>query len=240
MNAVGYSIIIPVYNEAARIAKNIDAIFSFFAPYGKTAEILFVNDGSQDDTGEVLELFRERYRFRIIGYPKNLGKGHAVRQGVLHAKGAWVVFFDVDLAVPLEEFQHFLSYKRPDDQILIGSRRLLHSKINKGESAFRTFLGYGFTVLSRFFVPGIRDFTCGFKCFSKEATKTVFSRARVNRWAFDAEILYIAKLHGIPIVQMPVAWAHDSDSRVRVFRDVCTSLAELARILLYKLLGRYR
>ncbi len=240
MRAVGYSIIIPVYNEAVRIAKNIDAIFAFFAPYGRSVEIIFVNDGSRDDTGGVLKRFREQYRFRIVGYADNRGKGYAVRQGVLRAQGAWVVFFDIDLAVPLAEFQHFLAYRKSDNQILIGSRRLLHSKINKGESAFRTFLGYGFTVLSRFFVPGIRDFTCGFKCFSKEAAKTVFSRALVNRWAFDAEILYIAKLHGIPIVQMPVEWAHDSDSRVRVFRDVCTSLAELARIALYRLSRYYR
>lgn len=239
MRALEYSIVIPVYNEAARIAKNIDEIFAFFLSTGKTCEVIFVNDGSMDETGDVLREFQKKYSFQIVEYRENRGKGYAVRQGVLKAKGEWVVFFDIDLATPLAEFTRFVSFQSPGDQIIIGSRRLERSQIKNNESALRVFLGQGFSLLSRFFVGQVSDFTCGFKCFSAAAAKQIFSLARINRWAFDTEILYIARLHNIPIREMPVTWSHDEHSKVRVFKDIVTSGAELFRIVWNKWRGRY-
>lgn len=235
-----YSIVIPVYNEEQRIAASIDRIFAFFASVPYRVEVLFVNDGSLDTTEQVLGSYTDKYAFRIISYAQNQGKGYAVRQGALAAAGDWVIFFDIDLATPLTEFTHLTGYKEPGNQIIIGSRRVAGAEIKKGESAMRTFLGQGFTKLSNVLVPGILDFTCGFKCFSRDAVKTIFPRARINRWGFDTELLYIAHLHKIPVRQMPVAWEHDDNSKVRVLNAIISSLGELYEMKKNQLVGYYR
>lgn len=235
-----FSIVIPVYNEERRIPKSIDQIFDFFNNFGAEAEIIFVSDGSTDATAKILSEYRGKYPFELISYAENKGKGYAIKQGALAAKGDWVIFFDIDLATPLEEFNHFLRFKKPEDKIIIGSRRLQNSAIKRYESGLRTFLGQGFTKLSNFLVPDITDFTCGFKCFSKEAAQKIFSVAQIDRWGFDTELLYIAKLKSIPVRQMPVSWAHDDDSRVKVFKAILSSLRELIQMKVNQLKGRYR
>ena len=140
------------------------------------------------------------------------------------------IFFDIDLATPLDEFKHFLEFKQSGDKVIIGSRRLGESKIEKSESKLRTFLGQGFTKMSNILVPGIKDFTCGFKCFSGEAAGEIFKVARIDRWGFDTEILYIAKIKNIPVRQMPVVWHHDDDSRVKVFKAV------ISKAIIFRLL----
>ncbi|MBI2020934.1 glycosyltransferase family 2 protein [Candidatus Giovannonibacteria bacterium] len=234
-----FSIVIPVYNEEKRIPKNIDSICEFFSKVPERTEIIFVNDGSRDDTQKILENYKSKYGFKIVEYKKNTGKGYAVRQGALAASSDWVIFFDIDLATPLSEFEQLKLLMEPSDQIIIGSRRLSGSKVQRSESFLRIFLGQGFSKLSNLFVPGIPDFTCGFKCFSKEATVKIFPRARINRWAFDTELLYIARLKQIPIRQMPVSWAHDDDSRVRVLSDIVSSAKELLQIKINHWRGLY-
>lgn len=235
-----FSIIIPVYNEVRRIPASLGTIMDFFRHSGQPYEIICVDDGSTDATRQALEEYQKQYSFQVFSYPLNRGKGFAVRHGVRHAKGDWIVFFDIDLATPLSEFTHLLSFLEPTDEVVIGSRRLRESDIRRRESNMRTFLGHGFTKLSNLLVPGITDFTCGFKCFSRPAAQKIFSVARIDRWSFDTELLYIAKLKGMSIRQMPVAWAHDSDSRVRVSKAVLTSLADLCRIKWYQFRGLYR
>ncbi len=234
-----YSIVIPVYNEESRIPKTIDAIFSFFNHLGVNSEIIFVDDGSCDQTKIILEKYRTKYNFIIVSYNENQGKGYAVREGVKHATGEWIIFFDIDLATPLSEFNHLLTFLQPDDMVVIGSRRLQGAEIKKGESRLRTFLGRGFTKLSNILVPGITDFTCGFKCFSKAAVNTIFSRAHINRWGFDTELLYIAHFKKLSIREMPVAWVHDEDSRVHVGKAIISSIKELGQIFLNRLKGLY-
>lgn len=240
MQKIDFSIIVPVYNEEKRIPRSIDQIFNFFNSCGDAVEVIFVNDGSADNTQKVLESYQAKHGFKIIKYDKNRGKGYAVRSGATSAGGRWIIFFDVDLAAPLSEFLHFKSFVAEGDRIIIGSRRLTNSQINKREHWMREFLGVGFSWLSRFFVPGIADFTCGFKCFSREAAAEIFRVARINRWVFDTELLYIAKLKRIPVRQMPIEWSHNDDSRVRVMRDAIVSLKELAQIKLNQLMGLYK
>jgi len=235
-----FSIIIPVYNESKRLPRTIDEICSFFAAANRRAEIIFVNDGSTDNTLAQLEKYNKQYNFRVISYERNCGKGYAVRQGAQGALGQWVLFFDIDLATPLQEFNHLLQFKQPGDAIIIGSRRLAHSEIKKGESKLRAFLGHGFTKISNLLVPGVTDFTCGFKGFSSAAAQIIFPRARINRWGFDTELLYIAHLKKLPIKQMPVAWTHDSDSRVKVGRAIISSISELGEIVIHRLRGEYQ
>lgn len=235
-----YSIIIPVYNEERRIPQNIDQIFSYFSSQTAKTEVIFVNDGSTDNTNKVLDEYRNKYQFEVVDYSRNKGKGYAVRQGVKKAKGGWVIFFDIDLATPLYEFEHLLKFKKNTDELVIGSRRLQESNIKRSESKIRTFLGHGFTKVSNVLVPGIKDFTCGFKCFSKEAARQIFSVARIDRWGFDTELLYIAKLKKIPVKQMPVSWIHDDDSRVNVIKAVWSSVGELLQMKWNQIRGFYK
>ncbi len=235
-----YSVVIPVYNEEKRIPINIDAIFSFFADVGSSVEIIFVNDGSKDATASVLSEYQKKYFFTVINYSINRGKGYAIREGVKNATGDWVVFFDIDLATPLQEFIKLIQLKTDTDNIIIGSRRVEGAHIKKSESKLRTFLGQGFTKISNILVPNIADFTCGFKCFSRQAALTIFSRARIDRWGFDTELLYIAYLHKIAIKQIPVAWSHDNNSKVRVINAIFSSIKELTQMKINQLKGLYK
>ncbi len=239
MSEPQFSIIIPVYNEERRLPKTIGHILDFFGALSVATEIIFVNDGSRDNTASLLAEYQKQHSFRVISYTVNRGKGYAIRKGALTAKGAWVVFFDIDLAPPLTEFTHLQTYLRPDDSVVIGSRRLSGSKIERSESWLRTFLGQSFTRMSNLLVPRITDFTCGFKCFSRSAVQAIFPVAQIDRWGFDTELLYIAYLKHIQVREMPVQWAHDTDSRVRVFQAIISSLIELCTMQLNHWRGRY-
>ena len=239
MEPFEFSTVIPVYNEEGQLYEKAEQIFTFFAEFGDAIEIIFVNDGSTDRTESILKNLREDYRFKLISYRENRGKGYAVRQGVLGASGRRILFFDIDLATPLTEFKHLIRFITPDDHVVIGSRLLKNSRIQRPESPLRVTLGTIFRKLSNLFVPQVTDFTCGFKCFSREAARAVFSVAQIDRWAFDTEILYIAKLKNIKIREMPVQWSHHEDSRVRIVRAVFSSLKELCNIKLNQLKGLY-
>ena len=156
------------------------------------------------------------------------------------AKGDALVFFDVDLAVPLEKMDDLVKNVLPDDKVIIGSRRLELSAIKRSEPKLRTFLGQGFTKLSNILVPGVTDFTCGFKCFTKDAAQSIFGVARIDRWGFDTELLYIAKLKKLRIREIPVSWTHDSDSRVDILQSIKSSLKELLEIKMNQIKGCYK
>jgi len=222
------------------LPKTAGQIFDFFKNQNRPVEIIFVNDGSKDRTMDILDEYKKDREFRVVSYDENRGKGYAVKQGALAAQGDWVIFFDIDLATPLAEFNRLLEARQPEDKIIIGSRRLENSQIKKSESNIRTFLGHGFTKISNILVPGIKDFTCGFKCFSREAAQKIFPVAQIDRWGFDTELLYIAKLKKLPIKQIPVQWAHDGDSRVKVFSAIISSLRELFQMKGNQIKGLYK
>src|SRR3989344_6601599 len=138
------SLVIPVYNEEARIPKNIGEIFSFLKTFPIATEVIFVNDGSKDRTFAVLENYKKEFNFKFVGYPTNRGKGYAVRQGVFASEGEWVVFFDIDLATPISELSKLPPFFESDEKIIIGNRNLYQSVIKRKESRVRVFLGEGF------------------------------------------------------------------------------------------------
>lgn len=236
-----FSVIIPVYNEEKRLPKNIGQITNFFGNVGAPVELILVNDGSTDGTAGLLADYEKKYGLRVLSYAQNRGKGYAVRTGALAAQGEWILFFDIDLATPLKMFNDFVA-ALPGNQadIIIGSRRTAGAMIKRCESKLRIFLGKGFTRLSNLLVPNVTDFTCGFKGFSRQAVQTIFPRARINRWGFDTELLYIGTIHRLKIRELPVQWTHDTDSRVKVWRSVVSSLGELLQMFINRCRGYYR
>lgn len=228
------SIIIPAYNEETRINKLFEALSLLFINNNYSdLEVLFVDDGSTDNTLSRLESFRnDHFNYvKVISYIKNKGKGFAVRVGMLEAKHDWRIFLDADLSVSLEQIEKFSPYMKSGPVVIIGSRNLKNSNTLVYQPVIRRNLGKFYSLISRF-VMGVNatDFTCGFKCFSKEATEIIFSQAKINRWSFDSEVLFLANKYGIPIFETSVTWQNNIDTKVSLFKDVLQSFVDLLRI----------
>jgi dolichyl-phosphate beta-glucosyltransferase len=233
------SVVIPVYNEEKRLSSLTDVAL-FLRGQAFTTELIVVNDGSTDETSRLLARLDAQFGVRVLSYSVNRGKGFAIRTGILAATGAYRLFMDVDLSTPLKEIDHFLPLLGRYD-IVIGSRKREGAQILVRQPSLRENLGFVFTLTSRWLLGlDVTDFTCGFKCFSASAAQTVFSRARIDRWGFDAEALFIAKGHGLTVHEVPVVWRNDEQTKVRFPRDLFGSAWELAALRVNHALGRYR
>lgn len=223
------SIIIPLYNEESRL-RNLSKIYKYLNNLNFDYEVLLVNDGSLDKTVQRLKQIYKKFKFQLISYDKNRGKGFAVRGGMLDAKGKYRLFTDIDLSTPIDQLNKFIPQLKKAD-ILIGSRKTAGAHLYKRQSFIRENLGKGFTLLSRMILDlEISDFTCGFKCFSKKSSISIFSKQKIERWGFDSEILFIAKKLGFSIKEVPVNWSHDPRSKVRFPHDIISSLSDLYKI----------
>jgi dolichyl-phosphate beta-glucosyltransferase len=229
------SIVIPVYNEEKRIRNTLNELFFYLQKTNLVpTEIIAVNDGSSDNTLEILKEYQDR--INIISYSPNMGKGFAVKQGVLRAHGQYILFMDADLATSLNEISHILSYAGEFD-VVIGSR-----KINK-QQVERTFVrqlgGSAFSLATKMVLPlGVKDSQCGFKMFNSEAAREIFNRARINRWAFDVEILYLARRLQYSMKEIPVVWQEKGDSKVKISGAI-RMLKEVFSVRLNSIAGIY-
>ncbi len=232
------SIIIPLYNEQIRLKKLIK-IYKYLNQQRFYYEVILVDDGSEDNTVKQLFRLSKRFRFQLITYQKNKGKGFAIKTGMLASKGRFRLFIDIDLSTPIEEFNKFIPYLLKHD-VLIGSRKMAGSDMKKKQSFLRAALGKGFTKLSQV-ILGVKvsDFTCGFKCFSEMAGKEIFGRQRIKRWGFDSEILFIAKSRGFKIKEVPIEWRDDPNTKVKFPQDIIKSLMDLYKIRYYNFKKRY-
>lgn len=236
------SIVIPLYNEARRVCKSFAALARFAdARLVPSYEVIFVDDGSRDATRALVEEFIATHpSARLVSHKKNCGKGAAVRTGMLAARGAWRLFADADMATDLLEFRGFLPPLAAGAPVVIGSRRTAGASVRVHQPRLREALGGVYTFLANLFTgASVSDFTCGFKCFSAEAAKAIFARAKIARWSYDAEILFLARLLGFPIKEVPVSWANDGATRVRLWRDAPRSLVDLFVIRLLAAAGKY-
>lgn len=236
------SIIIPLYNEEKRIMK-LSEINKFLFDQKFESEVLLVNDGSTDNTPltakEIVQKFPNKNIFKIISYPNNKGKGFAIRMGMLEANGQYRLFTDIDLSTPLEEFNKFKPFLKKFD-IVIGSRKRKGARLIKRQPELREKLGKGFTKLSQLALGlNLTDFTCGFKCFSIEAAEEIFKRQRIERWGFDSEDLFIANKLGFSIKEVPVTWENDSETKVRLPKDIINSFSDLIKIRINNIKGLY-
>jgi glycosyltransferase involved in cell wall biosynthesis len=208
------SIILPAYNEERRLGRCLDALFGFLPRQRYTWEIIAVNDGSTDGTWSIMRGYAGTFNHFYPLHAEHAGKGNAVRLGMLTARGNYRMFMDVDLSTPLTEIPNALA-AIGDAEIVIGSREVNREKVR--ETWKRRIMGRLFHALIADIVPGIRDTQCGFKLFRDYVADDIFRLQQIEGMAFDVELLYLALMKHYTVKEMPVEWAHDNDSRVRMF-----------------------
>ncbi len=226
------SIVIPAYNEHRRLPKTVLETLDWCTRLMMPYELVIVDDGSSDDTQILARLFAEHVRdIRYIACP-HLGKGSAVRMGMLNALGRHVLFMDADGATPLDEIPKLLARLEEGVDVAIGSRVAQMSHETRVITSFhRKIIGRIFAALVNVFAtPGFADTQCGFKMFRQDVIKAIFSRQKLNGFAFDVEILYIAKKLGLSIVEVPVNWENQEGSKVNIMTDSMRMLADILRI----------
>ncbi len=230
------SIVVPAYNEAHRITPTLIEIFEHFKNYTVNYEVLVIDDCSTDNTSEVATtLSKTDPRIKILRLPKNLGKGGAVRHGVLNSKGSYILFTDADGSTPIAEY-HKLRKELVSCELAFGSRAIVSSDSLVKARWYRKILGRCFNLAVNFLIlPGIADSQCGFKLFHRNAALFLFNRQTALRYSFDVEILFLARQSGMRWVEVPVNWHHVSGSKVNLVRD---SLRMLIDILHFRIIHR--
>jgi len=225
------SIIVPAYNEEARLGKSLPVILEYLRQQPYTWELLVVNDGSRDRTEQVA---REccGHQVRVITNSPNRGKGYSIRRGMLEARGKWRLFSDADLSTPISELDKFWPFTRQGYDVVIGSRALPDSDLEVRQPRSRELIGRVFnTIVQTFLVPGLADTQCGYKLFSAAAAEAVFSRQTLHGFAFDVEILVLAHRLGYRIKEVPVRWINDPGSKVSTLNGV-KGFVDLGRLCL--------
>ena len=236
-----YSIVIPAFNESARIPATLEQVVSCIRRHRWDAEVIVVNDGSTDSTRQVvLDFARTAPEVRILDNPGNRGKGYSVRSGLLQALGEVVMFTDADLSSPMDEAERLFTAISEGADIAIGSRWLEKGRQTHRQPLYRQFFGRCFNAVTRG-VMGLHfaDTQCGFKAFTRHAAQTVFQLQTIERWGFDPEILFIALKQGFKVVEVPVSWGHDARSRMSYLKDGMKMLEEIAIIRWNALRGKY-
>ncbi len=224
------SIIIPAYNEETRLPDTLNKVGSFLVTQSYSHEVLIVNNNSTDRTEEIIKDYCSRYPDMQGLFEENPGKGAAVRCGMLQAQGEFVFMCDADLSMPIEELVNFLPPKLEGIDISIASREA-PGAIRYNEPHFRHFGGRMMNWLIQLFIlPGLNDTQCGFKCFSKEASKDLFNHQTLLGWSFDIELIYIARQRGYKIQEIPIPWYYHQESKVNAVRDALQILMDIQTI----------
>jgi len=236
------SIIIPLFNEEWRFTRTCRALERFAAAHLVSSfEVVCVDDGSRDKTAELVSLFAPHFpSVRLVSHSRNRGKGAAVKTGMLAARGKWRLVVDADMATDLLELRKCIPALEAGAPVVIGSRRRAGALVRVHQPRLREVLGGVYTRLANFFTRAdVSDFTCGFKVFSAHAAKQIFSHAVVERWSYDAEILFLARYLSFSITEVPVVWHNDGATRVRLWRDAPRAFFDLLLIRVYAWTGRY-
>jgi dolichyl-phosphate beta-glucosyltransferase len=233
------SLVIPAYNEESRLPTALDRVSAYLARRGGRHEVIVVVNGSTDRTVEVARAAAARDpAIRVIDTPRR-GKGHAVRLGVLDAKGDVILFCDADLSTPIAEAVGLTDHLDGRYEVAIATREGLGSR-RVGEPYLRHLMGRVFNALVRAVaVPGIHDTQCGFKAFTAAAARDIFRRQTIDGFGFDVELLYLARRRGYKIREVPVTWVYAATSRVDPLRDTLRMIGDVVRVRLNAARGRY-
>jgi glycosyltransferase involved in cell wall biosynthesis len=230
------SVVIPVFNEEARLRETLAAVGRHLTQLCAERaiggfEIVVSDDGSRDRSVAIAEESSRDLPIRLERGETNRGKGAAVRRGMLAASGDPVFFFDADLSTPLSEMAPFLDALAKGADVVVGTRKHRDAEIVRPQPWHRVQLGLAYTRLAnRLLGLSASDFTCGFKAFRAAAAHAIFTRQRLERWSFDAEILFLANRRRLAVVEIPVRWADRPDSRVQVAGAILKSFLELLEI----------
>lgn len=235
------SVIVPAYNEQDRLIHTLPKLLREVERRFLDYEIIIVDDGSTDDTAKVVKSFATiNKKVRLISYRHNMGKGHAVRTGVLSAKKDYVLYCDADLSTPFREVRKLIKALDEGCDIAIGSRAKKDTRILKRQPIYRVLMGKTFNKIVKFLaVTGINDTQCGFKCFKLPIAIDIFRDCYVDGFSFDVEMLYIAKKRGFNIKEIGVLWTNDTQSKVHPIYHSCQMFKDLVIIRSYALLGYY-
>ena len=233
------TIVIPAYQEEARIGRSLVAVEAFLRARGETYEVLVVDDGSRDRTAALAEEFaRAHPGFGLVRLPANRGKGAAVREGLARSRGGRVVFSDADLSTPLSELEAMERALEDGADVVLASRGLRESRLEVRQPWYREHMGKMFNGFVRL-LTGIpfHDTQCGFKLLRGDAARRLAAEMREDGFAFDVEMILLARKHGLRLREIPVTWRNDAGSRVNPLRDSAGMFVALARIL--SRTGRY-
>jgi len=238
---VALSVIVPAYNEAERLPSTLSKIVEHLSTRPQTFEVIVVDDGSTDVTASIVEkYYQQSGKVRLIKNPGNRGKGYAVRNGMLHASGQYLIFSDSDLSTPVEDIDLLLSPLQRGYDVVIGSRALRPEWIYPRQPLSRQLVGRIFNLCIRgvTFLE-VHDSQCGFKGFRRDAAKMIFSRQKLTGFGFDVEIAYLARKYGFRLLEVPVHWSNNLASKVHPFRDGPLMFLDLLRILWNNWSGQY-
>jgi glycosyltransferase involved in cell wall biosynthesis len=236
-----YSIVIPAYNESARLPATLASVLAYVHAQGWDAEVIVVNDGSRDNTADIVREFAAKDSIlRLVENPGNRGKGYSVRNGMLSARGRVVLFSDADLSSPIEEAPKLFQALEHGADIAIGSRWLRAETQTQRQPVYRQIFGRVFNLLLRLTLGlNYKDTQCGFKAFKQRAAQTVFPLQKIDRWGFDPEILFLARKFGFKVQEVSVAWGHSGGTRINPLTDGTRMFLEMLRIRWYALTGKY-
>ncbi len=236
-----YSIVIPAYNEGARLGATLEKVLSYVHAKGWDAEVIVVNDGSRDNTSDIVRQHAAANpALRLVENPGNRGKGFSVRMGMLRARGRIVLFSDADLSSPIEEAPKLLQALEAGADIAIGSRWLRAETQTQRQPLYRQLFGRIFNLLLRLTLGlQFKDTQCGFKAFRRPAVQTIFPLQKIERWGFDPEILFLARKFGFKVQEIPVAWGHSGGTRIHPLKDGSRMFLEMLHIRWNDLTGKY-
>ena len=233
------SLIIPAHNEETRLLGTLKQVFEFADRQSYSIEVLVIENGSLDTTFRIAQDFAAQHpQMRVLQNAQS-GKGRAVRQGMLVAQGEYRFMCDVDLSMPVGEINRFLPPALEGYDIAIASREALGA-VRHEEPYYRHFVGRIYNGLIRFLaLPGLQDTQCGFKCFTGTVAEDLFPRQTLTGWSFDVEILFIARLLGYKVIEIPIHWYYNPHSKISVVRDSFKMGVDLLTIRLNALRGVY-
>ncbi len=234
------SIIIPAYNEASRLPQTLPNLRKFLEKQDFTWEVILSDDGSSDQTLQIASEYFGNEGLIKLSSNKNRGKGYAVRQGVLAAKGEICLLSDADFSTPIQDFYKLNALIQDGYDIAIGSRSLPDSNVTIRQAWYREGMGRAFNKFVQLIVlEGFIDTQCGFKCFRREKVIKIFEKMKIDRFSFDVEFLYLAQKSNLKITETPVEWHNVLESRVRIVQDSLGMLKDLFQIKINDFLGKY-
>ena len=230
MSSCYLSVVIPAYNEEGRLPETLETLRQYLTDRSYTWEVIVANDGSEDGTEAVVREFGTNHPgFRVHSFPHR-GKGAAVKQGMLAAAGEYRFLCDADLSMPIELLERLLPPDGPAADIVIGSREAAGAR-RIGEPRGRWLMGRVFNGFTRLLAtPGVKDTQCGFKVFRRESAEALFAAQTLDGFAFDAEILFLARKRGFSTAEVGIDWHYRAESKVRPFRDGWRTLRDLVVI----------